>query len=182
MNRIVLFIALSVPLIIISRRSLNKPGTHGFYRFLCWECILWLLVSNYTFWFNNPFSFQQIISWFCLILSGYYVIAGALLIKRTGKPKPHRSDNTLYTFEETTELIDKGIFKYIRHPLYSSLIFLTWGIVLKNITNALLIIALLSTLFMYVSAIMDERECTKYFGGRYLEYMKKTKRFIPFIL
>ena len=49
-------------------------------------------------------------------------------MKRIGKPDKKRNTKNLYQFEQTTELVDKGIFKYIRHPLYSSLIFLTWGI------------------------------------------------------
>lgn len=36
--------------------------------------------------------------------------------------------------------------------------------------------------FLYLTALFDEKECVKYFGNRYREYMKRTKRFIPFII
>ena len=102
-------------------------------------------------------------------------------MKKIGKPKNIRNEKSLYQFEQTTEIVDKGIFKYIRHPLYSSLIFLTWGIFLKNPTIELLIITFLSTTFLYLTAIFDEKECIDYFGDKYIGYMKRSKRFIPYI-
>jgi protein-S-isoprenylcysteine O-methyltransferase Ste14 len=115
------------------------------------------------------------------LISGYLVIAGVLLIKKSGKPVSERGEKTLYEFEKTSELIEDGIFNYIRHPLYSSLLFLTWGIFLKNPTDLLFVISLLSTVFLNLTAIFDEKECIKFFGVKYIEYMKRTKRFIPFI-
>lgn len=182
MEKLILFGILTLPVIFISWRTLFNIKSHGFYRFFSWECIIWLLVNNYKLWFDNPFSTKQIFSWIFLIFSGYLVIAGVILIKKIGKPEKNRDEKTLYQFEKTSELIDKGIFKYIRHPLYSSLIFLTWGIFLKNTTKILLFAALLSTGFLYLTAIFDEKECIKFFGDKYSEYMKRSKRFIPYII
>lgn len=103
-------------------------------------------------------------------------------MKKIGKPEKNRNNKTLYQFEQTTELIDKGIFKYIRHPLYSSLLFLTWGIFLKNPTFELLFVTILSTIFLYLTAIFDEKECVIFFGDKYTEYMKRSKRFIPYLI
>lgn len=103
-------------------------------------------------------------------------------MKKKGRPGNEREEKNLYKFENTSELIDTGIFKYIRHPLYSSLIFLTWGIYFKNTSLELLIIAFLSTVFLYLTAIIDEKECIRFFGNKYKEYMKRSKRFIPFII
>jgi protein-S-isoprenylcysteine O-methyltransferase Ste14 len=83
------------------------------------------LASNYNHWFYHPFSIQQIISWILLFYSAYLVIAGMMLIKKVGKPNPERDEKNLFGFKKTTELIDTGVFKRIRHPLYASLIFLT---------------------------------------------------------
>ena len=181
MNRYILFLILSIPVIIISWRTIFNIKSHGFYRFFSWECIIWLFAANYTYWFDEPLSMSHIFSWILLIISGYLIIVGVILMKKKGKPEPDRNEETLYQFERTTELIDTGIFKYIRHPLYSSLLFLTWGIFLKNTSTELLIVSLLSTLFLYLTAIFDEKECIDYFGARYIEYMNRSKRFIPYI-
>jgi len=173
---------LSLLLIVISWRTLFDTRRHGFYRFFSWECIIWLYVTNYKFWFIDPLGMKQILSWIFLFWSAYLVIAGALLLKKSGKPLQNRKENNLYQFEKTSELVDRGIFRYIRHPLYSSLLFLTWGIFLKNTSFPLLIVAVLSTVFIYITAIYDEKECIRFFGDHYREYMKSSKRFIPFIL
>lgn len=181
MEKIFLFVILSIPIIIISWRTLFNVKSHGFYRFFSWECILWLFVSNYAYWFKNPFSIQQIFSWMFLFSSAYLVVAGMIIMKKMGRQEKNNRRKTLYKFEQTTELIDKGIFKYIRHPLYSSLILLTWGIYLKNPKLELIIFSVLSTLFLYLTSIFDEKECKIYFGAKYSDYMKRSKMFIPYI-
>lgn len=140
-----------------------------------------MLASNYKYWFVDPFSLNQLISWILLFYSAYLVIAGAVLIKKVGKPNPDRDEKNLFGFEKTTELVDTGVFKQIRHPLYASLIFISWAIYLKFPTFPLFLIALISTNFLYFTSRFDEMECINYFGLKYKEYMTRTKMFIPFI-
>ena len=182
MERYLVFANLSIPILLLSWRTILNPKTHGFYRFFSWECIAWLLASNYPFWFENAFSIRQIFSWIFLFLSADLVIAGVIWLKKAGKPTKIRDEEALFEFEKTSELVDNGIFKTIRHPLYSSLIFLTWGIFLKNPTVLLFCISVLSTSFLYLTAIFDEKECIRYFGDKYQEYRKRTKMFIPFVI
>ncbi len=181
MIKSVFFILLSIPLVIVSWRSLFNPRNHGLYRFLSWECIILLAVNNIEFWFRKPFSINQVFSWLFLIFSLYLVVVGAIMMKKSGKPLQTRKDGSLYTFEKTTTLVEKGIFKYIRHPLYSSLLFLTWGIYLKNPEIPLSIFTVASTVFLYLTARFEEKENISYFGDEYKAYMAGTKMFIPFI-
>jgi protein-S-isoprenylcysteine O-methyltransferase Ste14 len=182
MERLIFFGILSLPVIILSWRALFSIKNHGFFRFFSWECIIWLFVNNYKFWFDHPLSTKQIFSWVLLLYSIYLVIYGARMIKKIGRPEKGRGEKELFEFEKTTELVDQGIFKYIRHPLYSSLLFLTWGIFLKNTSYSLFAVSLISTVFLYLTAILDEKECINFFGDKYREYMKRSKRFIPFIV
>ncbi len=182
MVRIIAFVILSLPVILLSWSAMLRVRSHGFYRFFSWESILWLLVCNLTYWFDDPFCFRQQCSWILLIISFYLVVSGVILLKIKGKPNSNRAEKGLYKFEKTSELVDTGIYKYIRHPLYSSLIFLTWGIFLKQITLPLFIISVISTLFLWFTSLFDEKECISYFGDKYKSYMKRTKRFIPFVI
>jgi protein-S-isoprenylcysteine O-methyltransferase Ste14 len=120
-------------------------------------------------------------SWVLLTISIYLAIVGLILIIKRGKPSKSRDDKTLFSFEKTTGLVDTGIYKYIRHPLYGSLIYLTWGILLKNINIQNLIIASLASVFLYITSRFDEKECIGYFGDSYKDYMKRSKMYIPFI-
>lgn len=181
MENFVVFILLSLPVLAISRRSLFKIRSHGFYRFFAWESMAFLLSINYQYWFSNPFEILQIISWILLFGAIYPVFAGIIMLKKRGKPQKSRNDRSYYKFEETTELVETGIYKYIRHPMYCSLLLLTWGIFLKNPVTDALLASLAASLFLYLTAIFDERECFACFGEKYRDYMKRTKRFIPYI-
>lgn len=181
MKSIFFFLILSIPVVYFSRKNIFHPRKHGFYRFLGWEGMIWLLVSNYRYWFVQPFSAFQLISWVLLLLSIYLVVAGGVTLLRKGKPSSEREDRHLFGFEKTTELVDTGIFRYIRHPLYASLICLSWGILLKNVTPLLLVITLFCTLMFYITSRYDEKECIAYFGEKYRDYMKRSHMFIPFV-
>jgi len=181
MSKLIIFGILTLLITFISWRTLFNPKSHGFPRYFAWICMSWLFASNYKFWFVNPFSWNQLISWILLIYSAYLVIAGLFLIKIIGKPNASRNEENLFGFEKTTELIDTSVFKRIRHPLYASLIFVTWGIFLKNPTIILSLVTLMSTVLLHFTSRFDEKECLQYFGTSYENYMKRTKMFIPFI-
>ncbi|MDD3322396.1 MAG: methyltransferase [Paludibacter sp.] len=181
MIRLIVFGILCVLIIYISWRSLFKVKTHGFYRFFAWEGMAWIFAMNYKSWFINPFTVNQLISWILLIYSAYLVLAGLYLMLKIGKPNAVRDKKNLFGFEKTTELIDTGVFKLTRHPLYASLIFVNWAILLKNPTPILFIIALISTILLYITSRYDEKECINYFGDKYIDYMKRTKMFIPYL-
>jgi protein-S-isoprenylcysteine O-methyltransferase Ste14 len=180
--KLIAFGLLTIPLVIISRKSILKPGSHGFYRFLAWIGIVWLLVNNIRYWFTDPFSFHQIVSWIFLIVSAYLVIVAVYHLKKYGKSHAERSDSSLLEFEKTTSLVDSGIYKYIRHPMYCSLLFLTWGIFLKYSVDPVMTgTTLCTTIFLVETALTDEKECISYFGNAYKDYMRRTKRFVPYV-
>lgn len=169
-------------LIYISRHSLRAPRSHGFYRFFAWECILGLLLLNVDFWFYKPFAWHQIIAWILLFVSFIPLGFGIHFLRTRGKPVEKRAgDESLLAFEKTTALVTSGIYKYIRHPLYSSLFLLTWGIFFKHFSTAGIATSIAATIFLVFTAKADEMECVQFFGSEYSEYMKKTKMFIPFI-
>ena len=172
----------TVALAFISRSSLLHPRSHGFTRFLAWEGILGLFSLNVDHWFLNPFSWQQIISWFLLIDALVPLILGLSKLRAEGRQKNDaRVDSSLYKFEKTTKLVTDGIYHYIRHPLYSSLLLLSWGIFFKLPSLGGGALAMATSLLLLMTAIRDERECIGFFGDEYRVYMKGTRRFIPFL-
>jgi len=179
--KVFIFIGLSVVIVLVSRKSLYKFHSHGFYRLFAFESITALILLNLDYWFYNPFSIQHIISWLLLITSAYLVIHGFLLLHKKGRQNNNRSDNELLRFEKTTELVTEGIYQYIRHPLYGSLLFLGWGVFLKQISLLSVCLTVAATIFLTLTAKMEEAENINYFGDAYNSYMKKTKMFIPFV-
>lgn len=178
----IVFAIASLLLVGISWKSLRNPRTHGFYRFFAWEAILALIVFHAPIWFRDPFSWNQIVSWVLLFTSLIPLMLGVHMLRRRGKPAGHREgDASLLAFEKTTRLVTSGIYRYIRHPLYSSLFLLTWGIFFKSPSLPGIILAMIATSFLIATAKADEAECTQFFGHPYQEYMQKTKMFVPYI-
>jgi len=179
--KISIFIFATIIIAAISRKSLGNFRSHGFYRFFAWELILILFLLNVGFWFRNPFSWNQIISWIFLVGSAFCVIEGTRLLHARGKSDALRRDESLYTFEKTTALVSQGIYRYIRHPLYASLLFLAWGIFFKAPSPVGFLLGSGAGLVLTLTAKIEEKENRDYFGDEYIAYMQKTKMFIPFI-
>jgi protein-S-isoprenylcysteine O-methyltransferase Ste14 len=176
----VFFFLGSAGLVFVSRRSLLNVRAHGFYRFFAWELLLALFLRNVNGWFAEPLAWHQLISWFLLIASIPLVLIGVGALRTTGR-SASRDDPALLGLEKTSHLVTAGLYRYIRHPMYSSLLCLGWGLFFKSPSWIDAGLALLVTFFLYATARIEEREDSAYFGAEYLEYMRHSKMFIPFI-
>lgn len=176
-----LFLIGSAFIVYVSRASLRNPRAHGFYRFFAWEFILGLILLNVACWFCDPFAWHQIISWVLLCASLIPLVLGVQLLRSAGKPDSTRNDAPMLGFEKTTELVTVGLYKYIRHPLYSSLLLLTWGAFFKSPALPGVLLALAATLCLTATAKTEEAENIRYFGAAYQAYIRQTKMFIPFL-
>lgn len=181
MTKAIILVVVSALIVWVSRKSLSSPRSHGFYRFFAFESILVLLLFNIDYWFHGPFRPMQLLSWALLIYSGYTVAHGTILLHKTGKPSTDRSDPELIGIEKTTELVSTGIYRYIRHPMYASLLFLTWGALLKQTDWYLILLAIFASMMLFFTAKAEERENISYFGESYRNYMKKTRMFVPYL-
>jgi len=179
--KVIVFIVASLGLVWRSWSSLLDYRSHGFYRFLAWEAILVLVLLNVNYWFKDPFSIHQIVSWLLLIISLFLVIHGFQLLRRVGKPDSKRNDPSLVGIEKTTRLVSVGAYRYIRHPLYSSLLYGAWGVFFKHPSWAGISLAVITTFFLTVTAKTEEAENIRFFGAAYQSYMKQTKMFVPFL-
>ncbi len=160
-------------IVAVSWPSLRQPRSHGFPRFFAFELILVLAVLNAAWWFKDPFSALQLVSWAALIGSAALVVAGARLLRRFGQPETH--------IETTTRLVTVGLYRYIRHPLYASLVLLDMGALLKHVSLESVALALAALAFLVATARLEERESLAKFGPQYAEYMKRSRMFIPYI-
>jgi len=178
----IVFTVASAALIYISRASLRAPTSHGFYRFFAWELMLLLVVMNLDGWYDAPGTLDQTVSGILMGISLVLVIVGYQSLRQFGQLDDNRGEEPLLEFEKTTVLVTSGIFRYIRHPMYSSLIFLDWGLFFKRVSWLSGDIALIACIFLVLTALSEEKENTRYFGTQYQEYMKCTRRFVPFLL
>lgn len=179
----VAFALLSLPIVYVSRSSLRDPRSHGFYRFFVWEAILGQLCLNFGLWFAHPFAWYQMVSWLLLCVSCIPLYFGVRELVTRGKPSDSRvGDASLLAFEKTTVLVTTGVYHYIRHPLYASLWYLTWGVFFKDPSPLGLTLVTVACAGLIATAKADESECIRYFGVQYRDYMKRSKRFVPYVL
>ena len=175
MTKIIIFVILSSIIFKISWPALFNAGSRKFYRFFAFEFLLILILVNSGYWFFKPFSLFQIISWVLLILSLFLVLPGLYRLYNQGKP------TATANIETTTKLVTSGIYKYIRHPLYSSLIFLGAGCFFKNTSLLAASLFIVMAVFIYATALTEEKENMLKFGADYAVYIKKSKIFVPFL-
>ncbi len=151
--------------------TLIRPHPYRFTRFLAFDSLLGLIFLNADSWFVDPFSGRQIVSWIFLAGSLFLAVHGFTLIKTEGNPTGD--------FEDTTILIARGAYRFIRHPLYSSLLLFGLGAFLKG--PSLLGGGLMGALFtgVILTARIEEKHNLERFGEEYQHYMDKTKSFVP---
>jgi protein-S-isoprenylcysteine O-methyltransferase Ste14 len=182
MLRIVLFCLASIALLPLSWRSLHRVRAHGFPRFFAFELLLALTLFNAPVWFRDPFSVHQWAAWILGAVSIALAVEGFRLLRQMGKPQPAAVAGTDLSFENTTQLVTTGAYRWIRHPLYASLLALALCAYLKNPLNlwtTLMTLGVGSSLL--ATAMAEERENVQRFGASYANYMRSTKRFIPFV-
>jgi len=159
--------------IIFSWRWLGNPRHHGFFRFFAFELLCGLVLVQTSDWFNNPFSFRQLLSW--------VLLAGSLALAVHGFGLLHRYGRSQGDFEQTTVLVTKGAFRYVRHPMYSSLLLLACGAFLKAVSLVSAGLAVLTALSLLLTARTEERENLARFGPPYEAYRERTRMFIPWL-
>jgi protein-S-isoprenylcysteine O-methyltransferase Ste14 len=172
--KLIVFAIGTLGIVFISLHSAAKLRSYGFLRFFAFESLLVLILYNVEHWFRNPFSVPQIISWLLIIASVFVVLSGFYMLRKFGAPKD--------VIDDTAVLVTQGIYKYIRHPLYSSLILLSWGVFLKDISPVAFALALVASGLPVAMAKVEEKDNISKFGDDYAEYIKTTKMFIPFII
>jgi protein-S-isoprenylcysteine O-methyltransferase Ste14 len=86
------------------------------------------------------------------------------------------------TIREDHQLMQSGLYKYMRHPSYagSLITFFGFGLALNNWLS-LAIVFFLTVYTMLYRIRVEEKVLMEQFGEKYITYSNKTKGLIPFI-
>ena len=106
-------------------------------------------------------------------LGAVFGLAGVTALRgnRTAFPKP----------KDGSELIQSGVYAWVRHPLYSSVLLVSLGWALAWQSAIALVLALSMGPFFYAKAKLEERWLRARFS-EYAEYESRVCcRFLPFI-
>jgi len=80
------------------------------------------------------------------------------------------------------QVIQLGPYRYIRHPAYSGTFLTMLGVGLVTTNWASLIVLLLFVFLGHIQRVrVEEKAMIRTIGQPYIEYMRRTKRFIPWV-
>ena len=82
---------------------------------------------------------------------------------------------------EGHQLVTHGIYKYVRHPSYTGSILFWPGFTLLLNSVIGFIVMLLLIVLILIRLPFEEKMLLRAFGQQYVEYMKRTKKLIPFL-
>jgi len=79
--------------------------------------------------------------------------------------------------EDESELIVRGIYCRVRNPLFLLALIFLW--LSPVMTENLLVLYLLATVYFYLGSIHEERMLAEKFGDAYREYQRQVPRIVP---
>jgi len=86
-----------------------------------------------------------------------------------------------YGLKTPEKLIKQGIYKHVRHPIYLAMLLYTAGIplIFSSIYGFMLTLGFIPLVLYRIR--IEEKMLIEKFGDEYREYMKTTKKLIPFV-
>jgi protein-S-isoprenylcysteine O-methyltransferase Ste14 len=81
--------------------------------------------------------------------------------------------------EEPRRLTVEGLYRFVRHPLYTAGLVFIW--LMPLMTERLSVINLALTVYVVVGAYLEEGKLVRKFGQEYVDYAAVTPMFIPFL-
>ena len=113
-----------------------------------------------------------------LQLIGIFFSVAGIIISLASVAALNTNLSAFPTPKKSAELIKSGIYKYIRHPIYSGILFFTFGFSMySENTLRLIIFFMLLVLFRFKAAYEEKLLLDKFPG--YAAYKKVTGMFLP---
>jgi protein-S-isoprenylcysteine O-methyltransferase Ste14 len=85
-------------------------------------------------------------------------------------------------FKKNHELVTNGPYKFVRHPIYTGMITMLIGTSIYYGYASIFLIPILAFVSFALKSRQEEKLMIKHFGKKYIEYKKRTKAIIPFVI
>jgi protein-S-isoprenylcysteine O-methyltransferase Ste14 len=120
----------------------------------------------------TAYPLLRAVGYLLILLGACFGVSGVVALKgnRTAFPKPR----------DQSQLIQQGIYSYVRHPLYTSVILVLCGWSALWGSSIAFGIALATAPFFYAKSRVEERWLRHKFP-EYAQYERRVARFIPWV-
>ena len=151
-------------------------------KFFCFLAAIGMMIVPmiyvFTPWLNSfSMGLPDWVRWMGAIGFGFGMVLFWWVHKTLGK-----NWSPLLEIRKDHKLITEGPYKYVLHPMYAAIWIwvLCQGIILSN--WAVMIVGILTWSILYFIRLSDEeRMMVEEFGQEYKDYMKRTKKIIPWV-
>jgi protein-S-isoprenylcysteine O-methyltransferase Ste14 len=116
-----------------------------------------------------PIFFTALGGFVCL-LGGFIIMLSLLQLNTNLSPFPSP--------KKSATLVTSGLYKYVRHPIYSGIILLFLGFSVFEASIYKILISCLVWFLFYLKSEYEEQKLTLFYK-EYSQYRKKTGRFSP---
>ncbi|KAB2920961.1 MAG: isoprenylcysteine carboxylmethyltransferase family protein [Bacteroidetes bacterium] len=161
-----------------SFRRMENEGTATFLLLRCIGGALWLTGLLFPFapaWFDAVrLPFPEPVRWGGILFAAAALPMGYSLFRNIGR----NITDTVETRAEH-ELVTTGIYRYIRHPLYTTGFLFFSGLGLLSGVWPMLLLSSAVLYLLHRRTETEERFLLQRFGQRYEEYRATTGRFFP---
>ncbi len=151
-----------------------KPHTL-FFAFLAFFSVVIVIKDPRKFQFDWNNLFLVIFGTVLYILGFIISIWARATMRKNWLPAGEGHD-----IKRQPRLITDGPFKYSRNPIYVGLTLLYFGALLA-LRTYLIFVPIIFFWYYHSSVVQEEKNLERYFGKKYLEYKKKTPRYIGII-
>ena len=138
---------------------------------LYFQTFVQLVPMEYPTWEKS--LWLKIICWGLLLMGAVLALGSMLTLRFKGKPSSG--------WEHTTQLIETGVYRLIRHPLYLAAVVMVTGTALLQMALIALILWALSTACFVLAAWFEDCFNARKFGQDYCRYQSQSKMIIPFL-
>jgi protein-S-isoprenylcysteine O-methyltransferase Ste14 len=149
------------------------------YNIFAGSSFLLVLVLAFKLPDHNLYSLH--FPWSALMIIGECLAVGVLIVGFYQKtPRKFLGlDQSSSLLEGPGRLTTDGLYRYVRHPLYSAGLVFIW--LLPWMTINMLAINLALSVYVIIGATFEERKLLHEFGQQYSDYQAATPMFIPFL-
>ena len=145
-------------------------GDAGQIALVCLFSAIWIADTfflKYTTFLNHyiPFGARIPCGVISIAFSGYLAKTGLSIVFGEEREKP--------------EVIRKGVFNVVRHPIYLSEILLYLGLLMLSISLAATVVWIIAIVFLHYISCYEERLLLERFGDEYEQYMREVPMWIP---
>ena len=124
-----------------------------------------LLFLSWTLWENGNVIFLRCVGYALYVPALALAVSSIASLKRRGKPTSG--------WEHTTVLIEREVFRLVRHPLYLGGALLCLGILLVTQSIVSIVSGMMGIFCFWMASKKEDEYNVNKFGKDYQEYMKR---------